>query len=377
MWVHKQPNITEKLSVLSQASQYDLACSCGTNKEDHRKRSKENSWIYPVSLPNGGKTILFKTLLSNECRNNCRYCPFRLEQDIKRCTIESQELAKEFLQYYHRREVFGLFLSSGVISTPDTTMEKINSVGQILRKMNFKGYLHLKIIPGASEAAIRETISIASAVSLNIETAGEDNFNDLCPNKNYKRDVLKSIKLISDLTAKGSRYSQVKQTTQFVVGATKETDKEILNYTWALYKQLNLDRVYFSAYQRGLGDLNLAGENSQKTNEQLLQREHRLYQVDWLFRKYGFSYNEIPLEEDGNLPLTFDPKEFWALNHKEFFPININKASKYELLRVPGLGHVAVKRILDLRRRGDKISSLKGVISADKLMQKAQKYIEF
>ena len=324
-------DITEKLSILSHDSQYDLACACAPRDDEHRQRSKDDKWIYPVVFANGGTTYLFKTLLSNKCINNCKYCPLRTGADARRCALSPEELTKAFFSYYKARRVSGLFLSSAVTDNPDATMERINAAALMLRRMQFRGYIHLKIIPGASEAAIRQSLALSTAVSLNIESPGEDNFKHLSTTKNYVRDIIRPIEFISRLTAKGSYYAGVKHTTQFVVGASDETDRQIIDTSWRLYKGLGLSRIYFSAYQRGEGASELPGEHSNATNSDLLTREHRLYQADWLIRKYGFKADEIPIEPGGNLSLTFDPKEMWAKMHPEFFPVNINRDDKYRL----------------------------------------------
>ncbi|MDD5255322.1 MAG: helix-hairpin-helix domain-containing protein [Candidatus Omnitrophica bacterium] len=375
--IKKSPDTLEKLNILSRDSQYDLACACGTSQDEHRRRSKENKWIYPVTLPQGGTTFLFKTLLSNACVNDCAYCPLRAASDPQRCSLTPEELARTFLSYYRSRKVSGLFLSSGVMGDPDTTMERINRTARILRRSAFRGYLHLKIIPGASEAAIRQTLSLASAVSLNLETAGEEHFRRLSTTKVYGRDIIRPIQLISRLTSRGSLYQGVKHTTQFVVGASDETDKEIIGYSWRLYRELGLNRIYFSAYQRGAGAAMLPGEHSRLSNGDLLAREHRLYQADWLIRKYGFSADEIPLEAGGNLSLASDPKEMWARTHPEFFPVNVNKDDARRLLRVPGFGEVMVSRILALRQNRIKIRSLEDLGKQSKLFRKAQGYLAF
>lgn len=376
--IHKKPDTHEKLRILSQDSQYDLACACGTkNSDEHRRRSDDSRWIYPVALPDGRTTYLFKTMVSNSCVNDCRYCPLRAGTDSRRCTLSESEIVRAFLDYYNRGVVSGLFLTSGVTGNPDCTMERINDVAAILRrKEGFRGYMHLKVIPGASDAAIEETVSLASAVSVNIEAPGERNFKVLTKGKDYLNDVIRPMKLISGLTAKGERYSRVKQTTQFVVGASGETDREIVKYTWGLYRRLDLQRVYFSAYQRGAGDSDLPGEHSALTNDQMLMREHRLYQTDFLFRKYGFDEGEIPFDSTGNLDLGIDPKEAWARLHPEFFPLNINKADRMELLRIPGLGHVTVDLIIRLRREG-RIRSIHDLVRAGKRLSKAGEYVEF
>ncbi|MFH1692493.1 MAG: radical SAM protein [Candidatus Omnitrophota bacterium] len=375
--IKKALDVDEKLTILSQDSRYDLACACAVRPEEHRHRSKDDKWVYPVILPNGLTTFLFKTLLFNECVNNCKYCPLRVGSDVQRCGLSPEELVQAFLSYYKARKVSGLFLSSAVLGSPDRTMEQINRSAYILRRMNFRGYIHLKIIPGASDAAIQQSVALANAVSLNIESPTEESFRYLSTTKDFLSDVIRPIHYISRLTEKGSRYEKVKHTTQFVVGASKETDKEIVWASGKLYSQLGLDRVYFSAYQRGAGALELPGEHSIATNADILSREHRLYQADWLMRKYGFKANEIPFEANGYLSLQDDPKQVWAKLHPEFFPVNVNKDGRWRLLRVPGLGHVMVERVLAYRRKGIKIKSLAQLAKLNKVLAKAADFITF
>jgi len=375
--IQKNPSTLERLDILSRDARYDLACACGTAKDEHRRRSRDNAWIYPVILPNGGYTYLFKTLLSNECVNNCKYCPLRTGSDTQRCALSPEEMVKSFLDYYKAGRVSGLFLSSAVSDNPDSTMERINRTALILRRMQFKGYIHLKVIPGSSQAAIRQSVSLASAVSLNIETPGEKHFSCLSTTKNYSRDIIEPIKFISRLTGRGSRFEKVKHTTQFVVGAAHETDKEIIEYSWKLYKSLGLNRIYFSAYQRGLGAPELSGRQEAVSNSDLLIREHRLYQADWLVRKYGYKAEEIPLEPTGNLSLSIDPKEAWARRNPDFFPVNLNKDAPLRLLRVPGLGQVTVERILDFRKKGIRLRSLACLGRQTKILKKAIPYIAY
>ncbi len=372
------PDTRAKLSILAQDAQYDLACACGTQDQDRRRRAPDDTWLYPVALPNGGYSILFKTLVSNVCVNDCKYCPLRAGQDLRRCTLAPDETVRAFLDYWKTGKVFGLFLTSGVMGAPDQAMEQLLAVARRLRKKEqFRGYIHLKIIPGASDAAIEEALRLASAVSLNIETAGEAHFRNLSTRKRYLEDIIRPIKLISRLTDKGAPYSRVKQTTQFVVGASDETDAELLKYTWGLYRRLHLNRVYFSAYQRGLGDFDLPGEHSELSNRDLLTREHRLYQADWLFRKYHFQLEEIPLDEHNNLPLEIDPKEFWARKHPEFFPVNVNRADYEQLLRVPGLGLVTVRRLIERRTGGARFHAPGDLGVPGRRLQKAAAYLAF
>ncbi len=368
----------EKLHVLSEDSQYDLACACGTGRDEHRRRGPDGRWLYPVALPQGGYSVLFKTLLSNACANDCKYCPLRSGTNVPRCTLSPDEVARVFMEYLRRKKVFGLFLSSAVISTPDRTMEKINAVARLLRcRHEFRGYIHLKVIPGASDAAIEEAISLASAVSLNIETPGRSHFELLSRKKDYDRDILRPLKLMSKLTGRGMRHSRVKCTTQFIVGAADETDAEIIQSMSGLYQGLRFHRVYFSAYQKGLGSPDIPGEQSFLSSpEGRFMREHRLYQVDFLLRKYGFDSREIPLDSNGNLRLNKDPKELWAEAHPEVYPVRINAADKEVLLKVPGIGPDTARCILKKRReqkiRGPEYLGIKG-----KRLEKIRKFVIF
>lgn len=368
----------DKLKILSEDSRYDLACACGTAKDEHRRRGPDGRWLYPVVLPQGGYTVLLKTLLSNVCTNDCRYCPLRSETDVRRCTLEPEEVARMFMEYYVRKKVFGLFLSSAVINNADYTMDKINTVARLLRyKHNFKGYIHLKIIPGASDAAIEDALSLSTAVSLNIETPGQNHFAILSGKKDYDRDIIHPIKLMGKLTAKGMRFSKVKCTTQFIVGASDETDFEIIKYMFGLYKRLNFKRVYFSAYQKGLGHPDIPGERKFfSDHRESFIREHRLYQADFLIRKYGFNSEDILYDHTGNLRLDKDPKEIWADNHPEFFPVRINTSDRESLLRVPGIGPDTVKKILNIRRER-KISRLEPLGIKGKRLEKVRGYVIF
>jgi predicted DNA-binding helix-hairpin-helix protein len=394
------PDTRQKLEILSADAQYDLACACGSNDDERRRRGPKGRWIYPVSLPNGGSSVLFKTLVSNVCSNDCKYCPLRANQDVRRCTLNEEETVNTFLDYHKRGEVFGLFLSSGVLGTPDATMERLNRIARILRyRRNFRGYIHLKVIPGASANAIEEAVKLSSAVSLNIETPGAKYLAKLSDKKRFLEDIVEPIKLISRLTGRGNKYERVKQTTQFIVGAADETDSEIVKYMWGLYDRLNLRRIYFSAYQKALGndDSNnlftprldssqieqssidnpqLPIDNRQSSIDNAFVREHRLYQVDFLLRKYGFSESDIIFDQTGNLPLDTDPKESWAKRNPQYFPVNINKASKDELLRVPGLGQITVERILELRKSA-KIKTVSDIGKSTIRLTKATDYLAF
>ena len=354
-------DIIDKLRVLSADSQYDLACACGTEASRKRTRGLDGKWLYPVSLPQGGYTILLKTLLTNACSNDCKYCPLRAGSDVRRISLAPEEVASAFIEYYRRRKAFGLFLSSAVVKDPDYTMDRINSVARILReKHGFRGYMHLKVIPGASDGAIEDSLSLATAVSLNIETPARRSFEALTQTKDYERDIMRPLGLIGRLTGQGMRHSGVKCTTQFIVGASDEKDSEIVESIFSLYKRMNIRRAYFSSYQRGLGAPDIPGERRPlSAPDELFVREHRLYQTEFLIRKYGFERDDIIFDKEGNLKLDKDPKEAWADSHPEFFPMRLGTADREALLRVPGLGPETVRRILMVRRQGG-LGSLSG-----------------
>ncbi len=370
-------NSWQKLEILSTDSQYDLACSCGSSDRDRRRRTADGArWLYPVPLAAGGYGIMFKTLLSNCCANDCRYCPLRSAGNAERCTLSPEEAARLFLDHNRRQWLLGMFLSSGVVGSADRTMENLVDTAAILRrKHQYKGYIHLKIIPGASEAAIQEALRYASAVSLNIEVPGRRHFEKLSASKDFDRDIIAPLKFMAEQTGKGAPHRRVRCTTQFIVGASDESDREIVRYMDGIYNRLRFERVYFSAYQPGLGDTSIPGErNFTLAPDARLTREHRLYQVDWLLRQYRFAPEEMVFDAAGNLELGHDPKEVWAMRHPEYFPVNVNTAERAALLRVPGIGPVAAERILAARRI-HRLSSLAGLGIAGALARKAASYL--
>jgi predicted DNA-binding helix-hairpin-helix protein len=394
--IYKSPDTLTKLQVLSSDARFDLACACGSGAEDRRRKSADQTWIYPVTLANGGKTKFFKILLSNVCKNDCGYCPLRESEDPIRLSLEVEELIQVFMSYYRKNKVFGIFLSSGVVGNPDFTMEKINRVARILRlRENFHGYMHLKVIPGASSAAIEEAVGLADGVSINLEST-EDSFGLLSKKKNYREDIIRPLKDIARFREvrnqnlnryqSGFQSRKVMQTTQFVVGAGDEKDFDLLKYMGGLYNKLGLNRIYFSAYQSGHGRADLPGEKqskliekneSQKYRESLLSREHRLYECDFLIRNYGFKVEEIPLDQNGALLLSVDPKKAWADRNPHFFPLSVYKADQSQLLRVPGLGPAWVNKILFARKNGQKWSCLSQIGKANRRILEAEKYLTF
>lgn len=361
------------VEALARDAQYDLSCACGTSRnDDHRRRGAEGRWLYPVTVPGGGTGIMLKTLLTNSCTNDCRYCPLRQQRDYPRVAVAPEKLARFFMDLRTKRKLVGMFLSSGVLHSADHTMQRLIDTARILRKHHgFTGYIHIKIIPGASREAIREAFALSNAVSLNIETPGARHYSRLSAMKDYHSDIIEPMKYISEL----SRSTGKHQTTQFIVGASDETDREILAYLWRLYQGLGVYRIYFSSYQRGLGDPSIPGESETSDGEQRFVREHRLYQADYLVRSYGFTFDDF-LFTDGSLSLEKDPKQLWADAHPEFFPVAVNSAGKTSLLRVPGIGPTLAARILKVRKE-QTIRDLGEIRIPRHLAEKAGRYLRF
>jgi len=262
------------------------------------------------------------------------------------------------MQMVQANLVSGLFLSSGVAGTPDETMAQMLQTVEILRRRHkFRGYIHLKIIPGASQSAIEKAIQTATRVSVNIEAPNAERLSRLASKKRFHQDIISAMDTIRRLCRQN--HIRCNQTTQFVVGAAGESDREIVLATDRLYQKYDMQRVYFSAYQNFDNHdkptsktlfPDVPQESTTKQQDSYI-REHRLYQVDFLFRKYKFSREDIFFDDKGNLPLESDPKLMWAQNHPEFYPVNVNKSDPWQLLRVPGIGPVGVKKILTARRQ--------------------------
>lgn len=384
----------EKLTILAQDAQYDLSCACSTKKpEEHRKKAVDGTWLYPVTVASGGSGIMLKTLMTNGCSNDCKYCPLREHNDTRRIAIQPDELARFFMQLQAKRNLIGIFLSSGVMGSADRTMDRLIATAQLLRShYRYRGYIHIKIIPGSSHAAMDTALSLASAVSLNIETPGASHCAKLSAAKDYDRDIIASLRYLSEQTAPGSRYAKVSKTSQFIIGASDETDREVLGYTWGMYRRLGFDRLYYSAYQAGLGDPSIPGEQFfavpemedgmlpmpelavRRGDPDILVREHRLYQADFLFRQYGFTYDDLPFNGAGNLDLSVDPKLLWAQRNPQRFPVSITRGSKEELLKVPGIGPTFARRIIACRKHTP-IGSLENLRMPKHLFERAKPYI--
>lgn len=333
-------DLYQKISVLGPSAKYD---TCGPKDFG---QTTNIPGVYHAKV--GGSHIcrLFKVLQTNSCVNNCKYCAFRRDRDCERTVASSDEMAAAFDSAYSRRLVEGLFLSSGVLQNPETTMTLMLDTAHILReKYQYRGYLHLKIMPGVSSSCIQEAIKLANRISLNIESPSEEGLSTLAPEKDLKKGFFYTLSVIKSELTKfrwvGKRVPSL--TTQFVVGAGEEKDKDIIQRTHFLYKNFGLKRVFYSAFRP------VPKTPLEQKPAASLTREHRLYQADFLMRFYRFSPYEIPLDEQGFLSETNDPKMLWARNHPELFPINLNTAGYWQLLKVPGLGPVSAKKILKIR----------------------------
>jgi putative DNA modification/repair radical SAM protein len=331
-----------KLDALVEAARFDV---CGSGLR--RVKPSPLRFIHRAALPGGGCMSLFKVLMTNVCTNDCAYCVNQVGRDCRRTSFRPEELAGLFMELYRRRLVRGLFLSSGVAGNPSRTMESMIKTVEILRhKHAFRDYIHLKILPGASFDCVEAGCQLATRVSVNMEAPTIKHLAKLSSRKNLYQGIIEPMQWVKKLMAQNELLVPSGQTTQFVVGAAGETDRDILRTTEALYDEVELRRVYYSAFHpvspSPLEDLRPASP----------WREHRLYQADWLLRVYRFSPQEVEmaLGEGGNLPLKKDPKLAIAQKQPWLFPVDVNRASCAELLRVPGIGPVSAQRIVEARQ---------------------------
>jgi putative DNA modification/repair radical SAM protein len=339
-----------KLKSLGEAAQYDLCGACG-NQSSGRRASPLGRWIYPAALPDGREIRLLKVLMTNACDNDCAYCVNRRSRDHRRLDFEPRELADLFAMLWEENYVQGLFLSSALSGDVRRTQDRMLAVLELLRfHHEFHGYIHVKVLPGADMTQVERATQLAQRVSVNLEAPGKSYLDRIARDKPYDELYLrmKWIKRFQDKR----RNKRGGQTTQFVVGASGETDRDIVSMSEKLYSDMKLRRVYYSAFQP-VPKTPL--ENQPATP---LVREHRLYQVDFLFRKYGFRLRDLVFDEGENLPLETDPKTLWARSHPEFYPVEVNRAPRWALLRVPGIGPITARRIIK-QRRESKIRSVR------------------
>lgn len=360
--------ISEKLAVLADAAKYDASCASSGSKSTRKGSaigSTEGMGICHSYTPDGRCISLLKLLLTNYCIYDCQYCVNRISSDTPRARFTVAEVISLTMEFYKRNYIEGLFLSSGIIQNSDYTMEQLIAVAKGLRiDQRFGGYIHLKTIPNASQALIDEAGKWADRLSVNIELPTEKDLYQLAPEKKKPqivnamdriRDIITETKQEQQAGFKPPRFAPAGQSTQMIVGATPTPDLEILKTASQLYLGQGLRRVYYSAYSPiPHADARLPGQAPP------LVREHRLYQADWLLRFYGFAAEEIVAGSDHNLSLEMDPKLVWALANRNFFPVDVNRAAREQLLRIPGVGARNVSRILSLRaHRSLRIADLK------------------
>jgi putative DNA modification/repair radical SAM protein len=356
-----QLDTRQKLAILADAAKYDASCaSSGTAKRDSRGGkgigSTEGMGICHAYAPDGRCISLLKILLTNSCIFDCHYCINRKSSNVRRARFTAEEVVHLTLAFYRRNYIEGLFLSSGIIRSSDYTMEQLVEVARSLRvDHDFRGYIHLKTIPDADPGLIHQAGLYADRVSINVELPTARGLERLAPEKSAiriegaMRDMKGAIEDGRDATRKyrsAPNFAPAGQSTQMIVGADSANDSDIVVRASQLYDRFALRRVYYSAFSP-IPDASAVLPLQRPP----LMREHRLYQSDWLMRFYGFKAKEVvAATEDGMLPLDIDPKMAWALKFRQSFPVDVNRASKDQLLRVPGLGTRAVKRILQTRR---------------------------
>jgi putative DNA modification/repair radical SAM protein len=353
-------DLAQKLAILADAAKYDASCaSSGGERRDSRGSkgigSTVGSGICHSYTPDGRCVSLLKILLTNFCTYDCLYCVNRKSSDVRRARFTPDEVVQLTLDFYRRNYIEGLFLSSGIIQNADYTMEQVVSVARKLRlEHSFRGYIHLKTIPEASQALIDEAGKYADRISINIELPRAQDLEEFAPEKNIERiqnamgaikSRIEESKIEKIKTPRAPTFAAAGQSTQMIVGASDAPDQSILERAHSLYANYKLRRVYYSAFS----PIPSASAKLPLIAPPLL-REHRLYQADWLLRFYEFKVGEITNAQTPNLDLEMDPKLSWALRHRENFPVNLNKAARNLLLRVPGLGVRNVDRILQARR---------------------------
>ncbi|HAI37498.1 MAG TPA: putative DNA modification/repair radical SAM protein [Maribacter sp.] len=350
--------IKEKLNILADAAKYDVSCSSsGSNRKNKNNGLGDTgNGICHTYTEDGRCVSLLKILLTNHCIFDCAYCVTRKSNDIKRAAFKIQEVVDLTINFYRRNYIEGLFLSSGIFKSADHTMERLIAVAKKLREEeNFNGYIHLKSIPGASDELMYEAGLYADRLSVNIEIPTISGLKLLAPDKKHE-DFIKPMQKVKDeiirykeekkIIKSTSKYAPAGQSTQMIIGATGESDKDIMYSATHFYKNFKMKRVYYSGYVPISSDSRLPSLGS----EVPMLRENRLYQTDWLLRFYGFSVNEILDVNNPNLDIDIDPKLMWALRNLNHFPIDINKADARMLARIPGIGMGSVHKIISGRK---------------------------
>ena len=360
MKIAEQMSIFEKLTILTDAAKYDVACtSSGVDRRNDGTGvgNCEKAGICHSFSADGRCISLLKILFTNECIYDCKYCVNRSSNDVPRASFTPDEVCTLTMEFYRRNYIEGLFLSSGILKNPNYTMELIYATLYKLRtEHRFQGYIHVKAIPGASEELIQRVGFLTDRMSVNLELPTAESLRILAPHKNRK-NILTPMRLLQnkmqenkqEIVAykKAPRFVPAGQSTQMIIGATPETDYQIIQVAESLYQKFDLKRVFYSAFIHVNEDSALPARSEEGPP---LLREHRLYQADWLLRYYGFEAKELLSEENPNFNVLLDPKCNWALKHLELFPVEINRAEYETLLRVPGIGYKSAGRIVKARR---------------------------
>ena len=359
LFYNNEMDVQEKLSVLADAAKYDASCSSSGSKKTRAGKglgSTEGGGICHSYTPDGRCISLLKILLTNHCIFDCKYCINRVSSDVRRARFTVDEVVKLTLDFYRRNYIEGLFLSSGIIRDSDYTMEQLIEVARCLRQdHSFRGYIHLKTIPGAADELVQKAGLYADRLSVNIELPTPADLQKLAPEKNRPQleNNMQQIEVkaqeIKEDKKKGLKsvpiYAPAGQSTQMIIGATPTPDRDILLTSTTLYSKFRLRRVYYSAFSPiPHADARLPGKSPP------LMREHRLYQADWLLRFYKFDVADITPASHPDLSIDMDPKSAWALRNPAYFPLDVNKASREQLLRVPGFGVTSVDKMITIRR---------------------------
>jgi putative DNA modification/repair radical SAM protein len=352
-------DIMDKLEILAEGAKYDVSCaSSGSFRRNRDGIGNAASCGICHSWTSDGRCVsLLKLLMTNICIYDCAYCVNRRSNDLRRVLLTPAEVAELTIGFYRRNYIEGLFLSTGVVRSPDYTMELlIAAVSSLRQEYRFNGYIHLKLVPGADSLLVQKAGFLADRVSINLELPTRESLALLAPDKS-REALVRPMQQVNNLivinreerraSRSVPRFAPAGQSTQLIVGATNESDRQIVTLSEQLYRRLDLKRVYYSAFIPVVADTRLPVRPTSP-----LRREHRLYQADWLLRYYGFSAHELLDKETPNLEIELDPKTSWALRHLEHFPVEINMADYEVLLRVPGIGVRSAQRIVRARRQG-------------------------
>ena len=361
MILSKKISLMDKLKILSDAAKYDVACTSSGTDRAGRRGTVGNCIAAGIchSFSADGRCIsLLKILFTNECVFDCRYCLNRSSNDVPRASFTPDEVCTLTMEFYRRNYIEGLFLSSGILRSPDYTMELLcETVMRLRTRHRFNGYIHLKAIPGASPVLIEQAGYYADRMSVNLELATAEGLRELAPHKT-RRTILQPMRQIQARSAENReeialyrhapRFVPAGQSTQMIVGAMGESDYQLIRTAESLYRNFSLKRIFYSAFVNVNQDTSLPMVPQGPS----LLREHRLYQADWLMRFYGFQAGELLSESRPDFNLMLDPKCDWAIRHLEYFPVEVNRADYHDLLRVPGIGVRSAQKIVASRRYG-------------------------